>query len=124
MHISTIALGAVDLAAATAFYERGMGWPIRSQRGDLITFETGPIRLCLYPADALASFAGGTPNPAGPSTLHSVNVESDAEVDRIVNRCKEFGGTVTRPPGPLPWQGYGACVRAPDGHVWEIVHAG
>lgn len=124
MRLSTIALGVRDLEAAVAFYQRGLGWPIRSRRGDLVTFETGPTRLCLYPADALAAFAGGPPSPPGPTVLHSVNVDSEAEVDRIIQSCSDFGGTTSRPPGPLPWGGYGACVRDPDGHPWEIVHAG
>ena len=123
MKLSMIALGVRDPDASIPFYRDGLGWPIHSRHGDLVTFETGPTRLCLYPADALARASGASPGQPGASTLHSINVDSRTDVDRICTRSNEHGGSVRRAAAPLPWGGYGAFVADPDGHVWEIVHA-
>ena len=124
MRLSMIALGVADLERSVAFYERGLGWPVRSRDGDLVTFETGPTRLCLYPAGQLTAFAGVRPSAAGASVLHAINVEAAGEVDVLAARAQAHGGTLTRAAAPLPWGGYGACVTDPDGHVWEIAFAG
>ena len=119
-----IALGVADPELSADFYARVLGLRVRSRRDGLITFETGPPRLCLYPAGDLAAFTGRSAVTPGPSTVQSLNVDSQAEVDRVVRAAVEYGGTLTRPAGALPWGGYGACISDPDGHVWEIVHAG
>lgn len=123
MKLSMIALGVSDPDASLPFYRDGLGWTVHSRHGALITFATGPTRLCLYPADDLARATGTAAGAPGGATLHAINVESSDEVDRIERRCNALGGSTQRPPGLLPWGGYGTFVADPDGHVWEIVHA-
>lgn len=123
MKLSMIALGVTDPDASLPFYRDGLGWKVHSRHGDLITFDTGPTRLCLYPVDDLARASGTVTGVPGAGALQAINVDSDDDVDRIHRLCNEFGGSTRRPPGPLPWGGYGTFVADPDGHVWEIVRA-
>lgn len=124
MKLSMITLGVSDPEASLVFYRDGLGWPVRGRDGDLIRFETGETRLALYPLADLDSACGVALTPGRPASLHSVNVETNAAVDAIVGRVEERGGRVHRPATALPWGGYGAFVADPDGHLWEIVHAG
>jgi uncharacterized glyoxalase superfamily protein PhnB len=124
LKFSTVALGVADPATAEGFYCDGLGFAVDSRpRPDLVYLASGETRIALYPARALAMYAGVDARPAGGVVL-SVNVESAAEVDRLIGRCLDHGATEARAPGPMDWGGYAGCVQDPDGHVWEIVCAG
>lgn len=124
MKPSMIALGVRDPEASVPFYRDGLGWRERSRHGDLITFDAGGTIYALYPWGALTEatgvdFAGpGAP----PSSLHSFAVADDEAVDAITRRCAALGADVAREPAELPWGGYGAFFRDPEGHAWEILH--
>lgn len=123
MKLSMITLGVADPTRALDFYRDGLGWTLRSRHGDLVTLDTGDTVLALYPLDLLASATGIALRTGVPGTLHSINVTEDGQVDRLCDRASDHGGSVVRRPAELPWGGYGAFLRDPDGHVWEIVHA-
>ena len=122
--ISLITLGVTDVARATAFYE-SLGWTRSAHSGDGVSFfATADSVLALYAAADLARDLGGA-DPALPAfrgVMLAINVESEAEVDRVVDESKAAGATVPKPPEKTFWGGYAGFFADPDGHVWEVAH--
>ena len=120
--LSLVTLGVADLARSTAFYE-ALGWQRSLKTAEGVAFfQMGGIGLALYPDADLADDAGLPPRDSagfrGVSLGH--NVRSREQVDSVVARMAEAGGTVIKPPEEKSWGGYGAYVADPDGHAWEI----
>lgn len=126
-HLSIVTLGVADLERSAAFY-RALGW---QQRGDIahgiVWFKTSGSWLGLFPDAELAADIGvPAPDAHGMSrgvTL-AINVNSDAEVDAAIARVAELGARVAKPPTRADWGGYSAFFADPDGHLWEVAHAG
>ena len=83
---------------------------------------TGPIRLALYPRKDLASYVEVDELSATSPTVLSLQFPTREDVDRTVERAVAARAHVTRAAAPFAWGGYGACLRDPDGHLWELVH--
>lgn len=120
--ISLVTLGVRDLGVSRRFYER-LGWQGQEVE-QTVFFQAGGQALVLWDRAALAADCGIDDDPAcrfgGIALAH--NVRSQEEVDRLVARAAEAGGTVSRPPAPTFYGGYAGCFRDPDGHVWEVAH--
>ena len=50
------------------------------------------------------------------------NVASAEEVDAVIERAREAGGTITREPSETFYGGYAGVFCDLDGHAWEIAH--
>lgn len=123
MRFSTVALGVADLERSERFYVEGLGFAVDSRpQTDLVYLASGETRIALYPATKLASYTGADTSPPGGIVL-SLNLNSRNEVDGLVTRCLDRGGSALRAPGSMSWGGYAATLRDPDGHVWEVVFA-
>jgi catechol 2,3-dioxygenase-like lactoylglutathione lyase family enzyme len=124
--LSIVTLGVADLGRSIAFYER-LGWERRaSSVPDVIAwFDLGGTYLGLFPRDELAADAdiadpGAAPRFSG-VTL-AMNVESDAEVERIVAEAEAAGATILKRPMVAIFDGLDAYFADPDGHAWEVAH--
>ena len=53
--------------------------------------------------------------------LISIDVESRADVDAMVNKAVAAGGSIYREPEDHGWM-YGHCFADPDGHQWEVLY--
>jgi uncharacterized protein len=123
-HISIVTLGVGDLAAATRFYE-ALGWERSTVSEDTITFlVSGPVTLALFGLDELAADADlpTSPLPGFRGLSLASNVAGEQEVDAMIARAAELGGTVVKPAAPTDWGGYSGYVSDLDGHLWEIAH--
>lgn len=123
-HISLVTLGVDDLDRAIEFY-RDLGLPLRDREpdDDVAFFTTEGAWLALYPRPLLAEDATVPAEGegfAGVALAH--NVDSEAEVDALVDRAAEAGAKVTKPPQPADWGGYSGYFADPDGHLWEIAY--
>jgi len=122
--ISLITLGVRDVARSTAFYE-AIGWQRAvASNADVTFIATADSVLGLWSHDALAADFGhdGVAPPQFRGVSLAINVESEAEVDRVVEEMHRAGGAVVKPPGRVFWGGYTGHVTDPDGHCWEIAH--
>ncbi|MFE5776754.1 VOC family protein [Brachybacterium sp. NPDC056505] len=119
--ISLITLGVADLARARSFYE-ALGW--RGQEvEETVFFQAGGMVLSLWSREKLAADSGVFGLPSGDGfdgIVLAHNVRSTGEVDELVARAEQAGGTVTRAPADTFYGGYAGCVADPDGHLWEI----
>ncbi|MFC7071348.1 VOC family protein [Halobaculum lipolyticum] len=122
--ISIVTLGVADLAAATAFYEDGLGLPRHEFDGDIAFFALAGTWLALYPREALAADAGVGPDGsgfAGVTLAH--NVDDEERVDAVLAEAERAGATIVKPAARADWGGYSGYFADPDGHLWEVAHA-
>lgn len=121
--ISMITLGVRDLAAATAFYEQGLGLPRRPMPDDspVAFFELNGTWLGLFGHDDLARDAGV---PADGNGFRGValahNLDSPAEVDTLLQQAVAAGATLMKAAHATDWGGYSGYFADPDGFYWEV----
>jgi catechol 2,3-dioxygenase-like lactoylglutathione lyase family enzyme len=121
-----ITLSTNDLDAAREFYVEGLRWePLVDVPGEIIFFQMAPgLTLGLFDAAKFAEDQGLPERviPVEGVTL-SHNVESRDEVEAVVRRMRDAGGSVVKPPQEGAFGGiYHALVRDPNGVVWEVAH--
>jgi catechol 2,3-dioxygenase-like lactoylglutathione lyase family enzyme len=121
--ISLITLGVRDLARARRFYETGLGWKASSAgNADVVFFQlAGGMSLALFSRAALAEDAHIADIGSGFGGIAlAQNLESKAEVDRVMAAAVAAGGTLRKAPEDVFWGGYSGYFADPDGHLWEI----
>jgi uncharacterized protein len=134
--INVITLGVDDLERALSFYRDGLGLPSSGITGTqfagdeqrpagavvMFTLQDGLI-LSLYPRSELAKDAAVDASYAAGSGISIGHfVDSDAEVDRILELAARAGGRVLGPAHDRPWGIYSGYFADPDGHLWEVIH--
>ena len=121
--ISMITLGVRDLAASVKFYETGLGLPRMQSPPEVAFFTLNGTWLGLYNRDALAADAGVSADGSGYESFSLAhNVESESEVDEIIQQAVAAGATLVKKPAKVFWGGYSGYFSDPDGHLWEIAH--
>ncbi len=122
--ISFVTLGVKDVGKSRNFYEAlGLRASAASQAGEVAFFDLGGIVLSLFGRDALASDASvptSKPGFSGVSLAHNVN--SEAEVDRVLDEAIAAGGKLLKPGQKAFWGGYSGYFTDPDGHLWEVAY--
>ena len=91
-------------------------------RGAVAFFELQPgLKLAVWLRTSMAAETGLGLSRAGPPTATiGHNVDSRAEVDRVMEQAARAGAEIVRPAAPVFWGGYAGYFKDPDGHVWEI----
>lgn len=120
---SLVTLGVADVEAAAAFYER-LGWTrsAASVPGEIAFFATSGAVIGLWNERSVAEEAGlpYTPPAAARGVVLAINVESEAEVDRVLAEAAEAGATPLKPAARMDWGGYSGYFADPDGNAWEV----
>ena len=120
--VSLITLGATDYERAKAFYA-ALGWTPALEIEETAFFQANGVVLVLWAREKLARDSGITDDGARWSGLTLAhNVASPEEVDAVLERAREAGGTITREPSKTFYGGYAGVFRDLDGHAWEIAH--
>jgi hypothetical protein len=120
--ITFITLGANDLNSAVDFYENKFGWKRSEMSQDnIVIYELDGILFSLYSRIELADDARVEPfgNGFKGFTL-SYNVNSENEVDSIIEDLREKGVKIIKEPQRVFWGGYSSYIADPDGNLWEI----
>ena len=120
--LSVVTLGAHDVRARRAFYER-LGWTTNTESDEFAAFPLGGAVLCLFEAAKLAEEAGADP-PAATTGFKgftlSINVEQREQVEAALTAAREAGATVLAKPVDRDWGGRSAYFADPEGNAWEI----
>ena len=121
--LTLVTLGVADVARATSFYE-ALGWRRSSASNDDVSFfQLGGLALSVFGRQSLADDAmvpAAGEGFAGVSL--AINLESEAEVDRVALEWVACGGAMVKQPHRVFWGGYSGYVADPDGHLWELAH--
>jgi uncharacterized protein len=121
--ISMITLGVRDLARSVKFYEQGLGFPRMASPPQVAFFTLNGTWLGLYGRDALAEDATVSSEGHGFGAIALAhNVESQEQVDEVVNQALAAGATLAKKPQKVFWGGYSGYFKDPDGHLWEVAH--
>jgi uncharacterized protein len=119
--ISLITLGVSDLVRARAFYEQ-LGFKASSIGGGAVVFlKAGPMAICLWSREELASDAGVVDTKAGFRGIAVAhNVRAKEGVDATLAEAERAGGRITKPAHDAEWGGRSGYFADPDGHLWEV----
>ena len=121
--ISMITLGVRDLAAATKFYEKGLGFPKMESEPEVAFFTLNGTWLGLYGREALAEDAQVPAEGKGfEGFTLAHNVESEDAVNEVVVQAVAAGATLVKQPQKVFWGGYSGYFKDLDGHLWEVAH--
>ena len=122
-YITIITFGVANLKRSTLFYE-SLGWQRSSMSQESITFiQLNGVVLGLYPRDELAKDAcvqNTSFGFSGVTVAHNVN--SEDEVDRILEFARSMGAKITKPGQKVFWGGYSGYFSDPDGYLWEVAY--
>ena len=121
--ISFVTLGVKDVGNSRKFYE-ALGFRASgASKAEIAFFDLGGIVLSLFGLDALASDAGVPASKHGFSGISLAhNVNSEAEVDQVLNEAISAGGKLLKPGQKVFWGGYSGYFADPDGHLWEVAY--
>jgi predicted lactoylglutathione lyase len=120
--LSYLTLAVADISATANFYEQLFGWCREAKSSTTVFFHLPELTVALMNREALSKFTGAktfSNRSIGP--LISWNVDSTAEVVRLVETANALGATVEKPAHELDWGGYAGIILTSDGHLWEIV---
>lgn len=127
--ITVLTLGVDDLERSLKFYRDGLGLPTEGIVGE--EFEHGAVaffdlqagvKLAIWNRKDIAHEAKVSLSPSS-STEFTIghNVESRAEVDKVMELAKKAGAEISDPAHETFWGGYSGHFQDPDGHLWEVV---
>ena len=126
--INLLTLGVSNLKKSLEFYQKGLGWQTQGivgteyENGAVVLFELDNGRmLCLYERKNLALDSQLKLQPES-ATEFSIGyfVNSNKEVDAIMNQAEKAGAKITKSAQQAFWGGYHGYFQDIDGHLWEI----
>lgn len=121
--ISVITLGVADLKRARRFYAEGFGWKPVFETPEIIFYQMNGLMLGTWLKKELAADMR-RPETTEPSSAYSIahNVGRAEDVQPVLDRLVQYGGTMLRKADAPPHGGMRGYVADPDGHAWEIAH--
>lgn len=120
--ISLITLCVSDLKRARAFYD-GLGWKVASedQAEDIVVYNLQNMALALYPWRNLVDETKIQADRSGYSAFTIAhNVNSEREVDELLEEAQKAGGKIIKPAEKVFWGGYSGYFSDPDRNLWEV----
>jgi catechol 2,3-dioxygenase-like lactoylglutathione lyase family enzyme len=121
--ISMITLGVDNVEKSGAFYRDGLGFPQLESPPEVAFFTLNGTWLGLYGRQTLADDALVSGQGSGFNSFALAhNLDSEAEVDALMNEVIAAGAKLVKPPQKTSWGGYSGYFKDPDGHLWELAY--
>jgi predicted lactoylglutathione lyase len=122
--ISLITLGFTDIDQARSFYE-GLGWmPVGGTEpdADIFFYQGLGMIIALWERGKLADDTAVSDGGGWGGITLGYCVGAREEVDAILAKGEQVGGTIVRPGNETFWGGYSGVIVDPGGHAWEIAY--
>jgi len=123
--LSYVNIFARDIAALSGFYRQVFGFQeIASIRSPIfVGLDTGKTCIGFNAQDAYALLnLAAHAEPSGVKFLLNIDVDSVAEVDRLVPVAVAAGATLVKPPYQTYYNWYQAVLLDPERNVFRINH--
>lgn len=120
--LSVITLGVSNLGLSAQFYETVLGLKRHDNTSDeIVFFDLDGPELALFPKSELAKDVGVNPVGSGFAGITLArNVSTSSEVQALLQKASDHGGTIIKPGQPVFWGGFSGYFQDPDGYLWEI----
>nr|WP_096271154.1 VOC family protein [Paucisalibacillus globulus] len=86
-------------------------------------FKTVGVLLSLYPIERLANGTGLdiiTSKYVFKGVTLAINVDEPDQVDSIIEKVRNVGGTILSEPNDAFWGGRSASFADPENNIWEV----
>ena len=121
--MSMVTLGVTDMSRSIEFYQKGLGFPRHGDSDDIAFFNLNGTWLGLFGREALAEDAQLSSVGSGfNSFVISHNVDSEDEVEEVMQQALKAGAELVKKPQKVSWGGFSGYFKDPDGHLWELAH--
>lgn len=121
--VTLITLGARDLPALRAFYQR-LGWEeTEISSDDYAVFTTAGVLLSLFPIEELAKDAGveiSLEVDVFRGVALAINVDTPEQVDSTTDLVRQAGAKILRDPSDAFWGGRTSYFADPENNLWEV----
>lgn len=124
--LSIVTLGVSNLKKSKQFYD-SLGWKAANEgekeSNEIVAYNLNGMAFALYPIDKVADeFPSIIPPKLNgySSFTMAYNVNSEKEVDEIINEAKSVGAEIVKLPEKVFWGGYSGYFSDPDGYLWEV----
>ena len=119
--LSMVMVGAKDVPALRAFYEKGLGWsPWGPASAMSVMYKTGTA-VIVFLNEAYLAHESGLAAVAAPKSLFAVFVPAKADVEPMFAKAVAAGAKVTSPLRDRDGGLYSGYFADPEGNGWEIV---
>src|SRR5689334_18477335 len=127
--ITVLTIGVDDLEKSLQFYRDGLGLQTQGiigqefEHGAVVFFDLqAGLKLALFARGDIALDATIVPTPRSPTKFTiGHNLNSQAEVDAVMEQAKKAGAKIIKPAQATFWGGYAGYFQDPDDHLWEII---
>lgn len=115
-----------DVVRSREFFTRiGFKLHEREGGGEMVGLELGDkqVLVMMFPEAMFRQFVGQdiADTARQSELLISIGANSREEVDELLRKAEEAGGTVFGRPGGKGWM-YGGGFADPDGHRWNVLY--
>ncbi|WP_071458462.1 VOC family protein [Bacillus massilinigeriensis] len=121
--VSLVTIGAVDLPALRAFYQK-LGWSESKKSSDSYAiFMTAGVILSLFPISELEKDACVEIDrslEAFNKIALAINMNLPEEVDSAIDHIRNCGGKILREPSDAFWGGRTAYFADVENNLWEV----
>jgi len=105
-------------------FEKNERFPFTETMASFFIGEKSRFVMMLFRNDVLAGFSGNkvSDTAKGTEVLFSIDAESPAEVDEMLQKAANAGGTIYAQGGEKDGWMYGGGFVDLDGHRWNLLH--
>ena len=121
--INIIGIITPQLNAMTHFYNKALGFKIKTQLENFVEFENEGVRFALSTNDVMFKATGDShykETKKGHCFELGFEAESPEEVDKTYQTLLKKGAKPVKQPDDMPWGQRTAFFADPDGNVHEI----
>lgn len=118
--VSVITLGIASMTRSRRFYGYGFGWTPVFENEEIAFYQMNGFVLGTWLNPGLDDDMGRRTQRAPSAFALAHNVLQQADVQPIIDRLVDAGGTLLRAADAPLHGGFRGYVADPDGHAWEI----